>query len=652
MAQSISLAGSGLPKNAMKGLVPEPLLDLYSNTLFPDTLQSAFKWARYLRQRHGDLVMATQRGLSYFLDTIDIVGDIDDAESRQNYTERLINKHQVLQLLFQVGMDLQFTGNSFTSVVTPVTRVLICPDCGNVRYLSNMQRGKDYDYNKLVFTSKCPACKYSGEFKFKDYLNHNADDHPFRTIFWNPENIDIDYCALLNTEKITYTPSADDKDRLHDENSSVALEQLPEVLLRVIENEGSIVFNANSCIHLKLPGNCLTQEQFGGWGIPKFLSAFKYVVQLMLLERQMESAVKDFILPLRLLYPDPGRTHAGGSDPGKLQHNIRLQELKALVEDALESQSLKQSSWHMLPVPVAATQMGGDAKALVPVELLQYTLDRLLDVTGIPAELSKNSIGLMNSVSPMALRAFEKSWMLDIKQLNIWLNWYLKRCNELLGWPELEGSLLMQSTVYDPAQQAIMAQLYQAGKVSTTTFYRNIKLDPALERRRTMDDRIQEAKSEMDLNKKLEEMGVVNELSMMNSRDAFQQAMSGGAPDAQQGAGAPAGLSGAPPPQAGAMPQQMGGVIQPASTGDLMQDIQSLQSMTRGINVSLDQLNADAQFVANILMRTPVGAPRNQIFAMIKSSNESLWAAVKGILEQLESQARQQGVEAVRSGQM
>ena len=80
--------------------------------------------------------------------------------------------------------------------------------------------------------------------------------------------------------------------------------------------------------------------------------------------------------------------------------------------------------------------------------------------------------------------------------------------------------------------------------------------------------------------------------------------------------------------------------------------IQNMKSMVSPSAVSPDQLNADADQIANILLHTPIGAPRNQILSAVKAGNKTLYDIAKSRLQQLENQSKQQGVELARQGQI
>ena len=191
-----------------------------------------------------------------------------------------------------------------------------------------MQRGEDYTFSNCKFTSEC-TCGYKGEFTVLDYPEENAQT-PLNVISWNPLNIDIDYCSLTNSERISYTPEDKDMEFLNDNSQSVALETLPMTLLQAMCEKSSIIFDTDQILHLSNNTDAVDRAYTKGWGLPKWLGSFKYALMLMLMERQMEYCVKDVMLPLRFLFPDASQK---GSDPSVgSQHNISLQFFKQTVD--------------------------------------------------------------------------------------------------------------------------------------------------------------------------------------------------------------------------------------------------------------------------------------------------------------------------------
>lgn len=636
--------------NGARLLGSDPIWESFTTALRPQTMQDALYWAHFLRASYGDIVAAVHRGVSYFIGGIDLVSDNEnDHESIDEYEKQLLERHQLLPLLTDIGMDLHFNGNVFLSALKPIKRILCCPSCHSIRYLDQLHRGEDYKFREGVFSGKC-HCGFSGDFTTQEY-HDDSTDRPLNIISWNPLNISIDHCAVTNSEKIWYTPESQDLTFLEDENQSTALETLPSTLLEAMYKNKSIVFNNDRILHLKQSTSSMDRAYSHGWGLPRWLSAFKYLVMLMLLERQLESSVKDYMLPIRLLYPDASQR---GSDPSVgSQHNIHLQNLKNSVEKALNVHAKKQSSWHMVPQALGSLQLGGDGKAIIPIDIFEYIKGSLLDVLCIPEEFRKSTLFSGANSQPISLRMFEKTWANDALQYDIALRWYLKQCTTMLNWPEMEGVLLRPSIINDPARMQIMAQEVAEGRMSRSTFYRSLSIDMRSERKLLMQEAVDDAKFQQEVNKKLENLGVTNDMFMAQDRMILQAGADQAA--AQQSGTPPAGAPPAAPgtsmmpPMAGSVP---GAVAQPPQTGDPIADIQGMASMRPGAKVTVDQLNVDAQMAAQIIASTPIGVQRNGIYSMIKSTNPDLHAIVLSMVDQLENQAKQQGLEMARQGQI
>lgn len=631
------------PSNWMNSLPNQPIWDSLANKLFPENLLTSLYWANWLRTHSGDLVSAVSRGVSYFLNGVDLTGDSNlDLDAKDYYIDMLEDKHQILQQLLTIGLNLQFYGNSFTSAIRPVSRVIICPRCETMRYLASMERGVDYDYSKNEFKSKC-ACGFSGKFKTKAFADRSSTK-ALKLVHWNPLNINLDHCHITGEERIVYTPDAHDKSFLDSEDESVALETLPDTILDAFADDMEIVFKDQGCLHLALPADAMNSSEMGGWGVPAFLPCFKYVVMMMLLECQTEASVKDYILPIRLLFPDPSISR-GGSDPMGMSTNVmHMAKFRQDIEKALRNQSMKKSSWHLVPSAVQQIQLGGDGKGLVPVELLNWCTDQILNAWCIPAEFTRTSL-LSAASNPPSFKLFEQFWERPVSLLDRALNWYLDQCKQLLAWPSFTGKLLRQSIVSDPGRQQLMFSLQQAGSVSMTTLLKSMNIDPRQESKRLLEDQIKQQKLQLEIENRLNKLGMLNSVYAQQNDMNMQNAMA-----VAQGQGGDPNVA---PPQGAPVPQGGQGVPPPPGAGaDPIMTIQNLQTVVAPTTATPDQLQADAQTVASILMSTPIGAPRNRIYSMVKQLNPTLYDISKSVLQQIEQQAKQQGLEAARQGGM
>lgn len=632
--------GYGAMFRNMETLLSGPLWESYSTMLYPRTLREALYWSNWLKTRFGDYGSAIRRAVSYFMGGVDLVGKSIDIDSREHYTKELVESHDLLANALEVGTDLQFNGNAFVSVLTPITRVLQCPSCGAVQYLENMTRGIDYDFSGGEFTSTCPACHKGGRQNTRTYVSRSAT-RPLSFVNWNPLNISIDHCTITGAERITWIPEYNDKSFLENTAESTALQSLPDVVLKAVVNDEAILFKGDSCLHIRRDTDAINRSLMRGWGVPSWLAGFKYVILLMLLERQLEAGAKDFILPLRLLFPLP--QEKSGSDPlAGSQFSLDLAGLKGQVTNALQAQAVKQASWHMISTPIGSMQMGGDAKAIIPVDVLEYVVGALLNTQCIPIEFGKPSLQIGNSSPPVAFKMFEQTWSFDARQQDKLLAWYLRRCSDLLGWPQMEGSLAKPSVADDP----ILVQVLQAGmvdrSVSKTTFYRRFNIDPRMEQKRINEEAIEQMKASMELQKAQEELGFTSQSFGVNRQEAMA-------------AGASVMQGGEPPPEEVGASQGAGadgyGIIQAPQGGSPGQTISGMVSMQQE-DVPIDQLQSDAMEAAQLIITMPVGVERNRLYAQIKAGNPSLHALVKQMVSQMENSAAQKGVEMQRAGEL
>ena len=621
-------------------MAAQPLWDSWSTLLFPRTLEDALYWGNWIRMRYGDIVAAVTRGVSYFLNGIDLNNKGQDVQSREHYTDQLIQQHRINSQLLDIALNLEFYGNSFTTVVQPITRVLKCPNCNQNRYLKSMTRGVDYDFDGGEFTMTC-SCKRRVKAIVIDYPDTQCDK-PLNVIHWNPLSLSIDACAMTGVERVTYYPTAKDRAFVEDEASSTALESLPKVLLDVLSNDRALKFHENSCLHLAMPVDCVSEEEMRGWGLPPFLPAFTYLVMLMLLERQTEAAVKDFILPIRLLFPAPDTAKAG-SDPVTGTNLLHMGKLRAEVERALKAQAYQQSSWQMVPAPVGQLQLGGDGKAIVPVDVLQFVKNQLLDVLGVPAELFQTTLGQATGAAN-ALKIFEQTRAQRVLLYEIYLNWYLKKCTEILAWPEMTGAIVKPSTTTSPERLSALMMLMQRGDISVQTFARTVGLNPDQERIRIREEAVNKAKEQRIIQQQIMQSDIMSGILTMPGQMDLENAAGQQQAMLQGGAGGEQGV----PPEQGAPAAPVSAF--PGAGGDPLSQIMNLRSIMAPEAATPEQLDADAEVVANILLHTPIGAPRKEIYQLVKSRNATLYDIAKSKLQTLENKAKQEGVIQMRQG--
>ena len=296
----------------------------------------------------------------------------------------------------------------------------------------------------------------------------------------------------------------------------------------------------------------------------------------------------------------------------------------------------------MVPAPVGQLTLGGDGKAIVPVDVLQFAKSQLLDSLGVPVELYQSTLnGAVGSTN--ALKMFEQTRSRRVALYDEYLDWYLRRCVDFLQWPDMTAKVIRPSVYTSPERMNLIAALHQAGQVSLQTLCKEMGIDPDQERIRLRTEAVQAAEDQAKIQQQIARSDALNALQTIGGQINLENAVGAEQASAAQGGGQPAdgAASPAPPsPQAGMM------------GGDPISQINNLRSIMAPEAATPDQLNADADAVANILLHTPIGVPRNQIYQLVKQRNETLYNIAKSKLEKLENQSAQQGVELARRGQI
>ena len=212
-----------------------------------------------------------------------------------------------------------------------------------------------------------------------------------------------------------------------------------------------------------------------------------------------------------------------------------------------------------------------------------------------------------------------------------------------LGWPQMEGSLVKPSIGDDPLMIQILAQAHEEGKVSDTTFYRRFNIDTRMERRRLMEESIEQYKDNIEMEKLQEEMGYSAQALGAAKQEMMGAGMSALQQDQEAAAGAPAEGGAQAAPTDGAIPAPQG-----ETPGQTIGNMVSMQSQ----DVSIQQLQADAQQAAQLIITTPVGVQRSRLYSQLRKGNPTLHAMVKQMVEQMERQAGREGIEMQRAGEL
>ena len=586
---------SNSPNNNRLTDLPD-LFSSYSSMVFPRTIEEIFRWADRLWLTDGLYSQAIKKCVRYFLTDIELSGDGLGHETRKKYHNFLADQVNVLDEMAQVGDDLVAYGNSFTSISVPTARQLICPQCGMARPLRNLDPNKDYKWKNYTFTGDCPACKARGITFNRVDTSRVTRFNCIRIIRWAPQDIIINHNPVSGESEYRYDIPGSHKKKIQD-GDHLTVATIPWEFVEAVKDDRLFKFSPDTFCHLRCGTAANLSTSLGGWGLPLFMSSFRQVIHLQMLERSTEAIAMDHIMPFRVLSPPRGGSGAPG-DPLRGNLGTFANNVKSMLKDHRRD----PTQWAMLPFPLEYQALGGDASKIVPVELMERAQDVLLTSMGVPQEFYRGSLH-GGAAPPIGLRMFEKTWTHYTTQLDYWLNWFIDQCGLIMGWEgNITGRLERTSILEDDMGKQVKLQLAAAKVISNRTALQAFDIDVDREREQI-----------------LEEDRLMNEQLMEEQRRGEQTRMLSDhmapmPPVPQQGQGQPTG--GGMPPGQGMIPPGMGGGGAPMSP-------------------SVEDIMGEAEMAAQQLMSSDPTTRRNTLRDM-KGQNPTLHAQVKQMLADME----------------
>ena len=603
---------------------------------YPRTMEDVFAWSEELWLFHGIYSQAVAKAVRYFLTEIEIAAEEEvDYETRKNYLEEIEQKFDIMKELAICGDDYIAFGNSFTSVYIPFRRNLICPKCGQMAPMKYLY--PDYvKWDGGRFMGRCPkeACGYVGEFTVEDQRLAISNCKP-RVIHWPPQYIQIRQNPVSRrSEYYLYICRYRDLVAGIRGGDPMFLEDTPWEMITAIMNNQLMKFKPDEIYHMYFQPPSVFSDTLSGWGLPKFLSCFETVVLILMLDRYNECLLTEYLVPFRILAPPPaGKTDQTSADP---MLGIGMGKFKAAIMEMLAAHQKNPTGYNFLPAPVQYQVLGGDAKNLTPVELMEHFEVRLLNSMGIPQEIYSPSA--TNAAAPIiGFRMFERNWKAYEEELNSWLYWFVNKVGSINKWKKVRPYLISPTVYENPEDVQLKLQLAGSKVISETTALRAANLNWAYEKRRIIEE-------ETETNMLRQDQAIAADDDQSNMQvakppSAGEEIMQEQQAQQQQAAGAPGGMPpppmspgvpSAPPPAGGGLPTGQ----QPGSPGS-----------------TVEETEAQAQQMAQQLETADPSIRKTQLIS-IKKDNPMLHARVKSILEDLDQAAGQQGKQAVRQGQM
>jgi len=528
-------------------------------------------------------------------------------------------------------------GNHFATAIMPFRRALSCPGCSFEAPLNRIHGNErfSFSWSDFAFHATCPFCNYHGKWTHIDRRSHEEDDLIIKR--WSPHELELVWDPYTDQVGHIWRIPQHYKQYIS-KGTLFHLERAPWEVVQAIKHGTHIEFNKDVLYHGK-------EDTFAGvlnkgWGVSRVLTNFRQAWYLQVLHRYNEAIGLDYIIPFRVLTPEPRPGGAGGG--GEMTDPMFTADLGGFtgqVTAMLRQRRRDPTMWFTLPFPLRYQALGAEASQMAPYQLMDQALDTLLSSIGIPVQFYKGDLSIQ--AAPAALRLMESHWSHLTRLLNNFLQWICNKISVALSWDEVTARLARPSHADDLNRQLAVLQLMLAGQVSQTTgLRRGVGLVFEDEQKRILDEQKFVAEEAQKAQEELQAAGLGDQLAM-------GMGAVGGDPAALGAAlGAPGGG-----PAAGAMAAQpaTGATGATAPTPEqAMMPMDPVQAVLAQLPTGAEQaaspqeLQAIATTVAQQLFAMP-GGQRQSALRQIKQRSPTIHAIVKSMLEQMDSQAEARG---------
>lgn len=595
-----------------------------ASTAMPKDIKQAMRWCQFIFSVNSVYASAIRRVISYFITDIvieSINGSDDDKssvgdEEKEKYIQFLTDDLGIRTHLCNVALDFLVYGNSYTSVLLPFRRFLVCPTkmCGREVPLQEIYDNPRYNltWKDYQWHAKCPKCGYKGPFRRNDRRSTESEQITIRR--WSPFEIEIihdDYTG--NNKYIRRLPSMLKKEVQR--GDLFTMSTMPWEVVEAVKHGQLFEFGKSQLYHMKEDGLAGILDR--GYGISRVLTNFKQAWYCQILGRFNEAIALDYIVPFRVASPGT-RSGASGESSDPL-HSMHMGDFVAHGKRMVREHRQDPGSVHWFPFPVNYQTLGGEGSQMAPEALLQQATKSLLDGIGVPSELYSGTMTLQTA--PASLRLFEANWAHLVHHLNKFLQNVVDRVAQAMYWEPVRCKLSRVKYADDLNRQMAQLQLMQAGLISKSTGLGSVGLNFAEEKRTSLEEDRLEAKLQQQAKDQMSQEELMT--AMATPQD----------PAAQAGGG---GVAGGPPPVAGGQPQP--GAAASFAAG---------QPLLPNQPTTLEDLQGMAETLSQQALSMPSRAQRVSFMIQLRKENETLHSLVKSKIADQERRAALQGRDMV-----
>ena len=537
---------------------PSPFFDL-AGTYLPSTIKQLFKYCRYYMLTNP-LISAVISKMALYPVT-EVIYETPDNGLRAKWRDLLTKHFRIRSFLINANLDRECYGNAFISLFFPFQKYLKCTSCGKQEEVGKSA----YKFRSYKYWLSCGKCLHHGPAKVTDKPIRSA--RGIRLIRWDPESINVDYNPVTQVTQYYYKIPAGLKNSLTMGKKNV-VETIPHSFVRALEANKALLLAPDNLYHYKRSSISHTDQ---GWGIPRLLPVLKDAYFLQILKKSQEMVAQEHIVPLRVLFPQPG---SATSDP---YQSIQLNDWMKQVKSQIDRWKTDQNYMPIFPLPIGNQTIGGDAKALMLHDEIRVWSEQIIAGMGVPQEFVMG--GLSYSGSSVSLRMLENEFMGHREDMLGLVEFLISKVSMFMDWVPVGVRLAPFKMADDLQRAAFDMQMNMAGKISDSSLLSSRDYD--YEEEKKLMDGEAGYKSRVQKKQQTDQATSAGEAMLVQARyqakaaekqqaamAAQQQAMPG-QEQQQQGAEGAAPAEGQAPPEEGMgqqPPPQMGAVQSPIST--------------------------------------------------------------------------------------
>lgn len=499
--------GAGLDRDPNAQSHPSPYRN-YLQKFTPRHLKELFKWCEYLYYNSPHIYAALRKFGEYPITTITYNTPNKALRLKHEYLLEKIIK--VREQMMRGTLDKYVYGNSFTTMYQPFIRYLCCPKCSALTNIKTLQY--TFSLKDLTFTYECTNCNNRVVSKRENVKDRKLMlSRKVNFIRWDPKLMDIDYNEITGESEYYYTIPQSIIHRVNAGHKTL-IDTLPLGFLDAIRKSKKFKFAPDAIYHMKTTGPAGVNPQ---WGLPPLLSVMSRFHYTEVLRKANESIALDHLVPFRVLHP------AQSSAQGDPIMQMSLTKWEESMKTNLKQ--WRRDPLHIMfsPVPVGATQVGGQGRALMTLGEVQEAEKNMVAALGIPMEFLYG--GLTGSGMEATLRLIENQLETHVQDLLEFLQWIDDKCAKFLGWETIPVGMTKFRMVDDQNNKSVVFQMWQAGQlgqgpkvISTETVAAMYNIDVSEELKKVRQE-------ELDRIQRTQEMELEAQKIQNNMREEIRQ---------------------------------------------------------------------------------------------------------------------------------